>query len=104
VDASGEDLFRHPGDPALNLGENTVTAARVLGYAHFSTMSLPVLSQDRVWRHNGEDLTEGLPSQPPVLLHQILDHDRSWRSHQPLKTASTMRRADASNTGRHCLE
>jgi hypothetical protein len=48
----------------LNLGEDTVTTRALARVRPFPHDELPVPPQDRVWRHDGGDLTQDLPSQP----------------------------------------
>jgi hypothetical protein len=47
-----------------NLGENTGTTARLPRVRPLARHQLPVPSQQRVWRDDRRDLTQGVPTQP----------------------------------------
>ena len=55
--APGGILFRHPHDQAANLGEDTLAAGALVQIGPLPHNKLPMPPQDRVWCHDGGDLT-----------------------------------------------
>jgi hypothetical protein len=116
--ASGRVVFRQPNDQPASLGEYTVTAGALVRIRPLPHDELPMPPQDRVRCDDARDLTQDPPTQPipkdrqpasivigeleplptqlasedPIFFHQIRDRLawRSWRSIQPVRTASTI--------------
>jgi hypothetical protein len=57
-------LVRHPHDQPANLSEYTVTARALVWVRPLPYDELPMPRLNRVWCHDGGDLTQHLPSQP----------------------------------------